>query len=31
MVTSFIEAKELKTPNLGKVTTRGSILKGVGV
>lgn len=31
MVTSFIEAKELKTPDLGKITSRGSTLKGVGV
>jgi hypothetical protein len=31
MVTSFIEAKEPKTHDLGKMTSTGSILKGVGV
>jgi hypothetical protein len=31
METSFIEAEEPKTPNLSKMTSRGSTLKGVGV
>jgi hypothetical protein len=31
MVTSFIEAKKLKTFDLGNTTSKGSTLKGVGV